>query len=100
MTVPTGAGRASRRRAGQTDARRADCVPAHIGVPRFVPQTSGNAAEAGVMAFFGMLPLVIATLAGRPVTDRTDRLRAFRSTETGGEEPGYLAPPPDPRHRE
>jgi MFS family permease len=46
-----------------------------MGVPWFVLQTTGSAADAGVVAFCAMLPVVVSSLAGGPVVDRVGRRR-------------------------
>jgi hypothetical protein len=43
-----------------------------IGVPWFVPQSTGSAADAGIVAFCAMLPVALAALAGGPLVDRLD----------------------------
>jgi len=46
-----------------------------MGVPWFVLQTTGSAADAGVVAFCAMLPVVVSALAAGPVVDRVGRRR-------------------------
>ena len=46
-----------------------------IGVPWFVLQSTGSAADAGVVAFCAMLPVALAALLGGPVVDRLGRRR-------------------------
>jgi MFS family permease len=46
-----------------------------MGVPWFVLQTTGSAADAGVVAFCAMLPVVVSALAGGPIVDRVGRRR-------------------------
>jgi MFS family permease len=46
-----------------------------MGVPWFVLQSTGSAADAGVVAFCAMLPAALAALAGGPVVDRVGRRR-------------------------
>ncbi|MET9363123.1 MFS transporter [Streptomyces sp. NPDC006632] len=46
-----------------------------IGVPWFVLQTTGSAERAGVVAFCATLPIVVSSLVGGPVIDRTGRRR-------------------------
>jgi MFS family permease len=46
-----------------------------MGVPWFVLQSTGSAADAGVVAFCAMLPVALAALMGGPVVDRLGRRR-------------------------
>ena len=46
-----------------------------MGVPWFVLQSTGSAADAGVVAFCAMLPVALSALAGGPVVDRLGRRR-------------------------
>ena len=46
-----------------------------MGVPWFVLQSTGSAADAGVVAFCAMLPVVLSALAAGPVVDRMGRRR-------------------------
>ena len=46
-----------------------------MGVPWFVLQNTGSAADAGVVAFCAMLPVVLAALVAGPVVDRVGRRR-------------------------
>lgn len=46
-----------------------------LAVPWFVLQTTGSAARAGLAAFCGTLPIVIAAIGGGPVIDRFGRRR-------------------------
>lgn len=46
-----------------------------MGVPWFVLQTTGSAADAGLVAFCGLLPVALAALTGGPVVDRLGRRR-------------------------
>jgi MFS family permease len=46
-----------------------------IGVPWFVLQSTGSAANAGIVAFCALLPVALAALAGGPLVDRLGRRR-------------------------
>jgi len=46
-----------------------------MGVPWFVLESTGSAADAGVVAFCGVLPVALAALTGGPVVDRFGRRR-------------------------
>jgi MFS family permease len=46
-----------------------------IGVPWFVLQSTGSAADAGIVAFCALLPVALAALAGGPLVDRLGRRR-------------------------
>ncbi|MFJ2560782.1 MULTISPECIES: MFS transporter [unclassified Streptomyces] len=46
-----------------------------IGVPWFVLQTTGSAADAGIVAFCATLPVVVSAIVGGPVIDRIGRRR-------------------------
>jgi MFS family permease len=46
-----------------------------IGVPWFVLQSTGSAADAGIIAFCTLLPVALAALAGGPLVDRLGRRR-------------------------
>ena len=46
-----------------------------MGVPWFVLQSTGSAADAGVVAFCAMLPVVLSALAAGPAVDRVGRRR-------------------------
>ncbi|MFE3739356.1 MFS transporter [Streptomyces sp. NPDC059134] len=46
-----------------------------IGVPWFVLQTTGSAADAGIVAFCATLPVVVSAIVGGPVIDRLGRRR-------------------------
>jgi MFS family permease len=46
-----------------------------MGVPWFVLQSTGSAADAGIVAFCALLPVALAALAGGPLVDRLGRRR-------------------------
>jgi MFS family permease len=46
-----------------------------MGVPWFVLQSTGSAADAGLVAFCAMLPVALAAFMGGPVVDRLGRRR-------------------------
>jgi MFS family permease len=46
-----------------------------MGVPWFVLQSTGSAADAGVVAFCALLPVALAALTAGPVVDRLGRRR-------------------------
>ncbi len=49
---------------------------AQLAVPWFVLETTGSAARTGTAAFFGLLPLVLASFFGGAVVDRLGHRRA------------------------
>jgi MFS family permease len=52
-----------------------------MAVPWFVLQSTGSAADAGVVAFCAMLPAVLSVLASGPVVDRVGRRRVSIVTD-------------------
>jgi MFS family permease len=49
---------------------------AQLAVPWFVLETTGSVARTGIVAFFGLLPTVLAALLGGAVVDRLGHRRA------------------------
>ncbi|MEV7088715.1 MFS transporter [Streptomyces sp. NPDC093085] len=52
-----------------------------IGVPWFVLQTTGSAADAGIVAFCATLPVVVSAIVGGPVIDRLGRRRVSLASD-------------------